>query len=64
VTGSKEITNFRPCLPDLARLRPRLFLRPRTESSEIEFIAGFSTHGAIVLGFPENFQEVSKKFPA
>jgi hypothetical protein len=63
VTGSKEITNFRPCLPDLAGLRPRFSLRLRAESSEIEFFGGLAGHKAILRGFTESFQEVSKKFP-
>ena len=63
VTGSKEITNFGPCLPDLAGLRPRFFPRLRAESSEIEFFGGLAGHTGILRRFTESFQEVSKKFP-
>src|SRR4051794_19835268 len=63
VTGSEEITNFRPCLPDLARLGSRFFLRLRAESIEIEFFGGLAAHRSILSGFTENFQVVYKKFP-
>lgn len=63
VTGSKKRANFRPCLPDLACLSPRFFLRLRAESSEIEFVGGLPGHRAILRGFTKSFHEVSKKFP-
>ena len=63
VTGSEEISNFGPCLPYLAGLRPRFFLRLRAESSEIEFFGGPTGHTGILRRFTESFQEVSKKFP-
>ena len=63
MTGSQEITDFRPCLANLAGLGPRLFLRLRAESSEIEFVGRFPRHSTILRAFTESFQEVSSKFP-
>ena len=63
VTCSKEVANFRPCLPDLAGFRSRFFRRLRAESSEIELVGGLPGHKTILPAFTESFQEVSKKFP-